>query len=298
MHDPETTSFDVSVVLNLYKQPESLEIQLQAIENQTLKPKEILLYQDGTGDTIKIPENIKHRFNLIEINPKNAGVWARFDFAMRKASCKYVCVFDDDTVPGSRWLENCHTEMMKQDGLYGTIGIILEKPELYPHIYKGSHFRAGWHGNLKYTVEVDFVGHSWFFKREWLAFLFNAPMELKNYKFVGEDMSFSYQLFTEAGIKTYVPPHPKNKYELHGSLKKHAVNFGNSKKAVSLNPANIGMMTGAINILLKNGWKTLILRDKKYVKKIKKQLKWQNSLLINFVTRCMMFAKKKLLKRI
>jgi glycosyltransferase involved in cell wall biosynthesis len=296
MHDPMTENFDVSVVLTLYKRPESLEIQLQAIENQTLKPKEILLYQDGTGDTIKIPDHLKERFSLIEINPHNVGVWGRFDFAMRKASCKYACVFDDDTIPGARWLENCHAEMLKQEGLYGTIGIVLEKPELYPNINKGSHFRVGWQGNLSCTAEVDFVGHSWFFKREWLPCLFNAPSDIKKYKLVGEDMSFSYQLLKE-GVKTYVPPHPRTKKELHGSIKKYAHNLGISKDAISLNPANIGMMTEAITILLKNNWNLLIFRNRNHVKRIKKQVWWQNSKLVNFIIRCKMFVKKRILKR-
>jgi hypothetical protein len=33
----------------------------------------------------------------------NFGVWARFAFALN-ATTKYVCVFDDDTLPGKKWL--------------------------------------------------------------------------------------------------------------------------------------------------------------------------------------------------
>ena len=292
MYDPSMVDFNVSVVLNLYKRPQNLEIQLDAVINQTLKPKEVLLYQDGTGDTVSIPEDLKSKFNLIEINPKNIGVWGRFDFAMRKATCKYVCIFDDDTIPGSRWLENCHTEMIKQEGLYGTIGIVLEKPEMYPDVNKGSHFRVGWQGNLNHTVEVDFVGHSWFFKNEWLPCLFNTPAELREYKLVGEDMSFSYQLLTEKNIKTYVPPHYKRNKEFHGSLKKYANDFGNSKEAISVNTTNVGMMKEAMSFLMKQGWNILARRDKAYLKKIKGEARWQNGPLVDFFNRCMMFVKK------
>ena len=41
MYNPKTIDFDVSVILTLYKRPEKLLEQLNAIENQTLKPKEI-----------------------------------------------------------------------------------------------------------------------------------------------------------------------------------------------------------------------------------------------------------------
>jgi glycosyltransferase involved in cell wall biosynthesis len=294
MYDPANFDPDVSVILNLYKRPENLELQLEAIENQTLKPREILLYQDGTGDTVKIPEPIRHRFDYIEINPINAGVWGRFRFARERAVSKYVCVFDDDTIPGERWLENCHTEMLKQEGLYGAIGIVLEKPFLYPAYFKGSHFRVGWQGNLNFTAEVDFVGHSWFFKKEWLSCLFNAPTEAQKYKLAGEDMSFSYQLLTEKDIKTFVPPHPRTRPEFFGSIKKYANTLGGSKEAISVNASNVTMMTEAIGILLNSGWKTLGARNHRYILFLKRKLGWQNSKVYFFIIKCLLFAKKKI----
>jgi glycosyltransferase involved in cell wall biosynthesis len=294
MYDPATFDAGVSVVLTLYKRPENLALQLDAIEKQTLKPREILLYQDGTGDTAKIPESLKARFDYIKINPINVGVWGRFHFAMNRAANKYVCVFDDDTIPGNRWLENCHTEMLKREGLYGTIGIVLEKPFLYPAIFKGSHFRVGWQGNLNVTAEVDFVGHSWFFKREWLSCLFNAPEEVQNYKFAGEDMSFSYQLLAGKGIRTFVPPHPRTKPELFGSIKKYANKLGASKEAVSVNFSNVNMMTEAIGILLHKGWQILLYRNQGYVKRLKRSLGWQNSRTVFFIDKCVAYAKKRI----
>jgi glycosyltransferase involved in cell wall biosynthesis len=110
MHD-ENENFDVSVVLNLFKRPENLETQLLAIESQTLKPKEILLYQDGTSDTIKIPERLKPRFNIIEISPINLGVWARFKFSMNKAKrnmCAYLTMIQFLEIDGLKTaIEKC-----------------------------------------------------------------------------------------------------------------------------------------------------------------------------------------------
>ncbi|WP_086282690.1 hypothetical protein [Campylobacter devanensis] len=40
-------NLDVGVVLTAYKKPQNLRMQLEAIKNQTIKPKEILLFQDG-----------------------------------------------------------------------------------------------------------------------------------------------------------------------------------------------------------------------------------------------------------
>lgn len=254
MYNPYSTNFDVSVVLNLYKRPQNLELQLDALDKQTLKPKEVLLYQDGTGDTVKIPENIKDRFNLIEISEENKGVWARFDFAKRIVQNEYVCVFDDDTICGSRWLENCHSNMMEEEGLYGTIGILLTEQIKSNYPYRG-FFRVGWDGFIEDRTQVDFVGHSWFFKKSWLEYLFEAPQVIKQYKLVGEDMAFSYQL-QKKDIKTFVPPHPKSNLDLFGSMPLLALELGTSKEAVSYATGASGDMNEAINFLLNNGWKT------------------------------------------
>lgn len=270
MYNPQITNFDVSVVLNLYKRPENLQLQLDALSKQTLMPKEILLYQDGTSETVKIPDNIKDKFDFIEISPENKGVWARFDFAKRVAKSHYVCVFDDDTIPGSRWLENCMTEMLKQEGLYGTIGIVMKNPQKYPEGFGKNYFRVGWEGNLAHTAEVDFVGHSWFFKKEWLKYLFEAPTQIQQCKLCGEDMSFSYELLKH-GIKTFVPPHPKNDLELFGSNPQKAWELGTNKHAISMNENNLNNMKIAVSYII-DDWQTLCHRRKKYVNELEEEV--------------------------
>lgn len=269
MNDPKTTDFDVSVVLNLYKRPDSLTLQLKALECQTLRPKEILLFQDGIEGNYKIDisEELKNKFNLVKISDKNCGVWERFRFA-KDTNSKYVCVFDDDTIPGENWLENCHTQMLKEEGLFGTIGILLETPERYA--YEG-FFRAGWDGPLDFTTQVDFVGHSWFFKKDWLNYLFTGTEEFQKFKTAAEDMSFSAQL-QKQGIKTFVPPHPINDTSLWGSLPEYANKLGNSAGALYLTSTNMEKMNCAINKLLEKGWQPLIRTNPKYVRDIKKKL--------------------------
>ncbi|MCM1003276.1 MAG: glycosyltransferase family 2 protein [Candidatus Gastranaerophilales bacterium] len=280
MHSPNDKC-EVSVVLNLYKRPENLKLQLEALEKQTLKPKEVLLYQDGTSDTIEIPEEVKNKFNIIEISPVNKGVWARFDFARRKAGAEYVCVFDDDTIPGNRWLENCITEMRKQEGLYVTIGILMEKPEEYPFSNYG---RLGWAVNIDNTREVDFGGHSWFFKKEWLNYLFeDSPQKVQEYKLAAEDMAFSFAL-QKHNIKTFVPPHPSDQKELFGSIPKLAWDLGTTKLAVSSSKNNLQQMNEAVKILLDNGWETLSQKDMKYVKQMRhyeRKNRYKNSFIEN-----------------
>lgn len=269
MWKPQTKDFDVSVVLTMYKRPENLELQLNAIKNQTLKPKEILLFQDGIDENhkIEIPKELKEQFDLIEVSKKNQGVWARFKFA-QKAKSQYVCIHDDDTIPGNRWLENCHKQMFRQEGLYGTIGILMEKPEEYAF---SGHFRVGWDGNLNTTTEVDLVGHSWFFKKDWIKFLFEDTEEFQNLKTASEDMCFSAQL-QKQGIKTFVPPHPPTNKTLWGSLPEYAIKLGQSACALSFSKENHKKMNWAVNKMLENGWQPLIKTKPDYVTEIKKEL--------------------------
>lgn len=261
MYDPKTTDFRVSVVCNLYKRPENLLKQLEAINNQTLKPTEILLYQDGILDNYKIEllTSLKDKFDNVRIATENTGVWKRFDFA-RTAISPFVCVFDDDTIPGSRWLENCYSCMQKEEGVYGTIGIVLHNPTVYP--YHG-FLRVGWAWPNNKTTEVDFVGHSWFAKKEYLDYMFDETEIYQNFKVVGEDMCISVQC-QKKEIKTFVPPHPYDNHDLFGSLPNYGRVLGNSIQALSLNEDNYMKMHICINTYLRNGWKPIITTNKYY----------------------------------
>lgn len=271
MYNPRMINFDVSVILTAYKKPQNLRLQLEALKNQSVKPKEILLFQDGIDEDYKIAFNkeLLDHFDDVKICDKNYGVWERFDFARKNAKSQYVCVFDDDTIPGSRWLENCLMQMCEKEGLYGTIGIVFDEMEKYPY---DKSFRVGWDGNLDYTVRVDLVGHSWFLKRKWLDYLFENTQKYQNFKIVGEDITLSYKL-KQKGINTFVPPHPKDQQELWGSLKKYAMKFGVDNNAISMNPQNIQKMNIFIQEIIKDGFMTLKQEDIKYYSKLRKDVK-------------------------
>ena len=209
----------ITAILNGYKRGDNLNEQLEALKNQTLPPDEILLWYNNPGDNDLINYDIGTEIPAAYCN-YNFGVWARFYYAFN-ARNPYVVVFDDDTIPGSRWLENCMKTMETHEGLLGTVGLIYPQPRP-PHesSYFEPYVRVGWPkgGNHNGVVQVDFVGHSWFFKKEWLSYLVREqPNPI--YDICGEDMHFSYMLQKYANIPTFVPPHPENEKELWGSLK-------------------------------------------------------------------------------
>ena len=251
---PESTRFDVSVVLSAYKKPEALSEQIEAVKNQTLRPREIFLFQDGiNGDyEIRFRPEIISQFTGTFTSPSNVGVWERFRYAMKAAS-EYVCIFDDDTIPGKRWLENCHFNAQLEDGIYGTIGIIVRDPDNYPK----KCWRTGWRRPYAKTARVDFVGHSWFLRREYLGFMFDGTEKYQRFKTAGEDMCLSFKAL-ENGVKTFVPPHPYNDTDLWGSLPECGMKYGNDRNAVSMNDSNINAMSEMMRVFSSDGWKFCI----------------------------------------
>lgn len=239
----------VTVILNGYKRGSHLELQYNAIKSQTLKPKEIMLWQNkGEVFDEKITSQITHANSN-----KNFGVWARFAFALN-ANTEYVCIFDDDTIPGKKWLENCYDTIQKYDGLLGTIGVRYLTKTSYLPIE-----RIGWDNPNDKTEQVDIVGHSWFFRREWLSTFWRELPEINQSKLVGEDMHFSYTLQKYLNKNTYVPPHPKNNMDMWGSLPQTAWSIGQDSAAISMNPNNINEMSKTYVNYINKGFK--IIKD-------------------------------------
>ena len=209
----------ITVILNGFRRAENLNEQLEALQNQTIKPDEILLWYNNPNNGTEPNYDIGTKIPTAYCN-YNWGVWARFYFALN-AKNPYICVFDDDTIPGKKWLENCLNTMKTHEGLLGTVGLLYLNP-LPPEnsSYYEHYLRFGWvpTGNNENPVQVDLVGHSWFFKKEWLSHMVRELPDPK-YNTCGEDMHFSYMLQKYANIPTYVPPHPKDDIELWGSTK-------------------------------------------------------------------------------
>lgn len=261
MFDRKKISIDVDVVLTCYKRPQILRQQLDAVKNQTLAPRRIFLYQDGIDGYFKVELNDKilADFDACKISATNGGVWKRFEFAEEICKSPYVCLFDDDTIPGARWFENCHVNMMQQRGVFVTNGIFLGDAKSYP---TGNSFDVGWHFPNKKTCAVDFGGHSWFFERQCLAPMLAKPWR-KKYKLVGEDMTLSMAA-QELGIGTYVPQHPTQILSLWGSHRELGWTYGLDAAAVHKNPANINLMRQALVEIYANGWRLLIDENPNY----------------------------------
>jgi hypothetical protein len=208
-------------VLNTFVRPFTFEQQLSAVMNQTIPPKKVIVWDNNSGidfTTYKTDKRI-----IVISSSMNFGVWGRFFSLYYLLDSEYVCVFDDDTIPGNRWFENCINTICKYNALLGTIGVYFKKGCAYD-ITK----RYGWDGVSNDSKIVDIVGHSWFLKKEWISVIIKElPSIDKQFLTCGEDMHLSYTLNKYLNILTVVPPHPENDTSLWGSQYDTACSYGN-----------------------------------------------------------------------
>lgn len=210
----------IVAVLSIYRRPQYLKEQIDAILNQTILPQDIFIWINKHEDNEEFVNKKLYplldsyeysNFRVIK-NDYNWKYHGRFSIA-QMAQSEYVCVFDDDTIPGKKWFENCIKSMRIKNGLMGSIGEIYSiSPENHVYVYSAE----GWRTNNHKIKRVDVVGHSWFFRKEWLKYLWaEEPVTWD----VCEDIQFSYCLQKYGGIYSYVPPQPVEDLDLCGSLK-------------------------------------------------------------------------------
>jgi hypothetical protein len=237
----------ITVVLNVFKRSKNFERQISAIKSQSIKPLEVLVWENGTES---VPEEFRSEV-LIARSTSNLGVWARFAYALN-ANGDYVCMFDDDTIPGSKWLENCYKTMLKTPGLLGTRGVIFENKHTY-----SLHSDIGLYAPNLETEEVDIVGHSWFFKTSWLSYYWREYENRFPESLAGEDIHFSYSLQKHLNLPTLVPPHPPENMELWGSMPDISKELGAGKESISQSPESLKRFERALQHYRKLNFKTI-----------------------------------------
>jgi len=240
---------DITVILNAYRRPYNLKMQVEAIRNQTTQPKQIWLWVNAHEDNAGF-DFASVGADRVFHNDYNWKFYGRFA-ACLLADTEHIAIFDDDTIPGKKWFENCLETMTTHEGILGSAGIILKSPQYM------NHDRCGWPSQNAETTEVDLVGHAWFFKRQWLRYLWQEkPVTWDN----GEDIQFAFMAKIHGNVPTYCPPHPPHDREMHGSILGNEL--GIDDKATSTNSAVshaqfFSERDGCVEAGLSKGWQTV-----------------------------------------
>ena len=156
-HSPQTT-----VILNSYRRPYNLKKQIKAIREQTIPPKEIWLWINDHEDNRNF-DHTKLDVDKIFHNNHNWKFYGRFAAALL-ADTKYVAIFDDDTIPGELWLENCLRLSKEKNCIVGANGRIIDPNFHLVDPTAQWQKSIGGTASLEEDTLVDFVGHCWFFK--------------------------------------------------------------------------------------------------------------------------------------
>jgi hypothetical protein len=193
----EKPNAEVTVILNLYKRPQNLQKQIDAIRNQSIKPKEIWVWQNYADEVKSIDQLSINGVDKWITSCNNWKFIGRFAMA-QLVQTEYVALFDDDTIPGVNWFENCLDTMKIKPGIMGGIGVVLHSDENYHE-----HHRFGWATPEHQQIEeVDLVGHAWFLRKEHLKYMWHEePYSYENF----EDGHLSAMAQKYGKIKTYVP---------------------------------------------------------------------------------------------
>ena len=243
----------ISIILTAWCRPQYLEEQVERVLSQTVPPQEIILWYNAPPRKLGIFER-KHLVSFKNdkyvkkiICDYNFGIIPRFTLASC-LECEYVCIFDDDTMPGERWLENCLNYVDGEQALCGTIGLrYLSKTEL-----QTEKPRMGWEAMNENLEYVDLIGHSWFFRREWAKYFWDQdPI---SYTF-GEDIHFCAML-QRHGIRSACPPHPQSDKSLWGSIKPER---GIDKIAISCSSDKSGEFWRVVKHEFDRGYKPILL---------------------------------------
>lgn len=229
----------VGVWLNIFSRPHNIESLIESYLQQSLPPSALhcqietpvkshsawICYAD-------LLERLSEAARAVgccltwSLSNLNSGVWGRFS-SCKAMDCRYILIADDDTYPGCHWLRSCLETSLLYDCACTTYGIRF-KGDTYDyfdnHVY-------GWRNPSSIPECVDFMGHNWFFKKEWIDSLPTHGLN-NTYLRSGEDLYISHFIKDVAGKAIVVPPHPLDDREFWGSTK--GLEEGCGKEAISM----------------------------------------------------------------
>jgi len=208
----------IGVVIGTHARMSYIGQQIEAIRRQTIRSACIHVWHDGPKSPPVCDASV-----IVTGSQIRQGVWQRFYYAASLAT-DFVCIFDDDTIPGPRWFENCLRTHAETGGLVGAAGV------RFPAGDRSLRPKFGWPRPNDRIDEVDVIGHAWFLPRRWLGYFVLEPRMPGCPSTAGEDYHLSFSLQKHLGVKSFACPHPPGDQDFWGSLKGRK--YGNDRHAL------------------------------------------------------------------
>lgn len=247
----------IGVLLTSYKRPHTLRPQLEALRAQTVQFKELIVWHNSGSDDPDVTDVPEYCFVDGKRPPNedyietfgNYGVWGRF-FAAQLLDCDYVCVIDDDQLPGPRWFENClNTLMTVGPAILGPCGVGYLGDNRDERSYIGP-------GQSDAIAIVDHLCHSWMFPYDLLRDITAAP-RWREHPHCGEDMYVSVA-GQRRGLTTYVPAQPPHDNMWWGNVDSQ---LGADDHALYLQDEATQIKKDVFDLWHSLGWKTGALNN-------------------------------------
>lgn len=198
-----------TAIITLWKRSEYLAEQLEAILAQTIAPRSILVVQNESHFAIN-PKFLSIP-NLKLISSGLNSLYTRWIIGYLCDS-KYVCVFDDDVIPGKKWIELCIKISDKYAALVGPSGR-LARPKNEPAWISVETDQTG-------SDQIcDWVCNSYFFQTDWIRYIV-AASRYEGYQMTFDDIQLATTLKAFGEIRAVVPGQPKSNRELNGHIKR------------------------------------------------------------------------------
>lgn len=240
----------VTVVLNGFRRQKTLREQIKAFKSQSHPVKKIMYWNLKSDDPTFQPDYNLLKEEGIEYaeTSHDYGTWGRFSFALN-SNTDFICMYDDDIVPGERYIENCVTTFEKKPAILGTMGSVISQET-------GQWIQFGWRDiNNNVPVEVMYLYQTHFFPREVLqAFWAEVPeWELVSNRHLGEDVHIAYVAQKYFNLPAVIVPHPHDDKSLWGNIV--GDRYGEDEYAIHLSPIQPNMIAHLNQMIHNYGFK-------------------------------------------
>ena len=211
---------DASVIIPCYNCEKTIEHTLASIFEQTIKPKEVIIIDDGSTDNTKkvvLETSKKYKLNVKYFWQKNAGPAKARNEGAKKATAEIIVFTDSDCIPKVNWL----SEMIKpfeKNNVSGVQGAYKSKQKELISRFGQIEIEERYE-KMKSSKEIDWIGsYSAAFRRKEFLSLggYDESFPIAS----GEDPEFSFRLaknggkliFNQNAVVYHVHPNKLMKY--------------------------------------------------------------------------------------